>query len=238
MVEGHQCHRVAHAHRGLLMGHRFKAHSPNKRFVEGQPCVCLNVPTAAILFSFGCVLKLMLADWRWLQEGAGSRHSIICREIQCCCTMHMLHQLLKLESLHPPSCKHSLAVCGASFIGVAVTQSCQLCASAGAAAISGKTLSRIEVHGKQLFYFFGEGADTTVMQIHFGMSGAFRTMPVANPREARETTRLVLENTQEGLLAHLSAMTVQHGDLGGSFIIYLGHLFTWMYQCTCQGVCV
>ena len=75
-------------------------------------------------------------------------------------------------------------------------------------------LSRIEVHGKQLFYFFGDATEPVVMQIHFGMSGAFRTMPVGNPRETRETTRLVLENAEEGLLAHLSAMTVQHGDLG------------------------
>ena len=36
--------------------------------------------------------------------------------------------------------------------------------------IDGKVLARIEVHGKNLFYFFGEGADQVVMHIHFGMS--------------------------------------------------------------------
>ena len=36
MVEGHGCHRVAHAHRKLLLGKRFAATSPNKRFTEGQ----------------------------------------------------------------------------------------------------------------------------------------------------------------------------------------------------------
>jgi len=36
MVEGHGCHRVAHAHRKLLLGKRFVATSPNKRFTEGQ----------------------------------------------------------------------------------------------------------------------------------------------------------------------------------------------------------
>ena len=41
-------------------------------------------------------------------------------------------------------------------------------AAAGAKLINGKPLRRIEVHGKQLFYFFGEGADTTVLHIHFG----------------------------------------------------------------------
>ena len=35
MVEGHQCHRVAHAHRKLLLGLRFKASSPNGRLREG-----------------------------------------------------------------------------------------------------------------------------------------------------------------------------------------------------------
>ena len=37
-------------------------------------------------------------------------------------------------------------------------------ACAGAAAITGKPLARIEVHGKQLFYFFGEDPATQVLQ--------------------------------------------------------------------------
>jgi hypothetical protein len=42
MVEGHQCHRVGHAHRRLLVGKAFEATSPNGRFVEGeeQQVVC------------------------------------------------------------------------------------------------------------------------------------------------------------------------------------------------------
>lgn len=35
MVEGHGCHRVVAAHRRLLLGHVFKASSPNGRFTEG-----------------------------------------------------------------------------------------------------------------------------------------------------------------------------------------------------------
>jgi hypothetical protein len=35
MVEGHQCHRVAHAHRKVLLGQRFNAESPNGRFTDG-----------------------------------------------------------------------------------------------------------------------------------------------------------------------------------------------------------
>jgi len=36
MVEGPQCHRVAHAHRKALVGRAFKAVSPNQRFTEGR----------------------------------------------------------------------------------------------------------------------------------------------------------------------------------------------------------
>ncbi|KAI8465749.1 MAG: hypothetical protein J3K34DRAFT_435962, partial [Monoraphidium minutum] len=119
MVEGHQCHRVAHAHRRLLMGRSFKATSPNGRFADG------------------------------------------------------------------------------------------------ARAIDGKPLSRIEVHGKNLFYFFGEDQAPDVVHIHFGMSGAFRTMPLEqeSERPPRETTRLRLEAGGDALVAHLSAMTVAHGGL-------------------------
>jgi hypothetical protein len=54
-----------------------------------------------------------------------------------------------------------------------------------------------------------------VVHIHFGMSGAFRTMPLAAEaaRPPRETTRLRLEHAGAGLVAHLSAMTVAHGGL-------------------------
>lgn len=71
---------------------------------------------------------------------------------------------------------------------------------------------RIEVHGKNLFYFFGEGTQTVVVHIHFGMSGHFRTSPAPGP-ETTPTTRLRLTNDQLGVVAHLSAMTVQHGDM-------------------------
>ena len=84
---------------------------------------------------------------------------------------------------------------------------------AGAEAINGKVLSRIEVHGKNLFYFFGEGPEAAVMHIHFGMSGRFRVSPLPAP-EFTPTTRLQLLNEELGVAAHLSAMTVQHGDLG------------------------
>ena len=39
MVEGHQCHRVAAAHRKLLVGRAFKATSPNARFDAGAAAI-------------------------------------------------------------------------------------------------------------------------------------------------------------------------------------------------------
>ncbi|CAK0783892.1 hypothetical protein CVIRNUC_007092 [Coccomyxa viridis] len=116
MVEGHQCHRVGHAHRKQLMGQRFIAQSPNGRFTEG------------------------------------------------------------------------------------------------AQAINQQLLSRIEVHGKNLFYFFGEGDATVVLHIHFGMSGRFKTVVRGDTLpEPRETTRLVLIGDK--VVGQLSAMIVQHGGL-------------------------
>ena len=129
MVEGHQCHRVAAAHRKLMVGRAFKATSPNARF------------------------------------------------------------------------------------------------AAGAAAINGKRLAKIEVHGKNIFYFFARESPTKlpstaakavtgthdIVHVHFGMAGAFKTM--RRPGEApTPTTRLRLESSELDLVAHLSAMTVNHGD--------------------------
>ena len=83
----------------------------------------------------------------------------------------------------------------------------------GAQAINQQPLSRIEVHGKNLFYFFGEGEATVVLHIHFGMSGRFKTVVRGDTLpEPRETTRLVLIGDK--VVGQLSAMIVQHGGLG------------------------
>ena len=74
-------------------------------------------------------------------------------------------------------------------------------------------LRRIEVHGKNLFYFFGDDTSPQVVHIHFGMSGAFKTMALPGP-EPTETTRLKLVNEEHGIVAQLSAMTVILGDMG------------------------
>lgn len=129
MVEGHQCHRVAAAHRKLLVGHAFKASSPNGRFTEG------------------------------------------------------------------------------------------------AAAVHNQPLAKIEVHGKNLFYFFAKAPAASsakkvlqklpnmheIVHVHFGMAGAFKTFQPPGD-DPTATTRLRLENPKLNVIAHLSAMTVVHGD--------------------------
>lgn len=98
---------------------------------------------------------------------------------------------------------------------------------AGAKAIDQQPLNRIECHGKNLFYFFGEGDDTVVLHVHFGMSGAFRTLPRGDaPPETTPNTRLLL--TGERIVALLSAMIVQHGSMGESYI---------KHGCNCSSRC-
>ena len=88
--------------------------------------------------------------------------------------------------------------------------------TAGAAAINMCTLSRIEAIGKNLYYFFTGGKKgTSVVHIHFGMSGRFATFPAASAPATTPTTRLVLRDvgSDNGTVAHLSAMTCEIGDL-------------------------
>jgi len=78
------------------------------------------------------------------------------------------------------------------------------------------TLRKIEVIGKNLFYFFdapkSQADDNeTVVHIHFGMSGRFTFVDEADAPPPKETTRLELRG--HGLVGQLSAMTVQHGGL-------------------------
>ena len=85
----------------------------------------------------------------------------------------------------------------------------------GARAIHGKKLCRIEAIGKNLFYFFGggKGGVVHVVHIHFGMSGRFATFPAGGAPPVKATTRLVLRTEEGGgIVAHLSAMTVEMGD--------------------------
>ena len=85
----------------------------------------------------------------------------------------------------------------------------------GAKLINNRPLSRIEAIGKNLFYFWGNGKDAknaTVVHIHFGMSGQFKT---GSALEATPNTRLELIGSEGSapIMAHLSAMTCVHGDV-------------------------
>ncbi len=73
--------------------------------------------------------------------------------------------------------------------------------------------------------------------VHFGMSGRFGAVVGKPAPEVRPTTRLALVNKQEGLVAHLSAMTVLHGSLGALLALMYTHLcftFTLMGSRCCD----
>ena len=90
----------------------------------------------------------------------------------------------------------------------------------GAKAINGKLFYRIEAIGKNLFAFFGDEGkdhDIVVVHVHFGMAGNWAvydettTKKTTTPPEPTSTNRLRLECP--GIVADLSAMTVQHGGM-------------------------
>lgn len=82
--------------------------------------------------------------------------------------------------------------------------------SAGAKAIDGRSFSRVEAVGKNLFCFFATaGLPDVVVHVHFGMSGKWSIADAARAPEPKPTTRLQL--TGHGLVSQLSAMTVQEG---------------------------
>lgn len=60
MVEGHQCHRVGHAHRRLLLGKAFTATSPNGRFAEGVYLVTGSCCVAALPRLLGACMHACL----------------------------------------------------------------------------------------------------------------------------------------------------------------------------------
>jgi formamidopyrimidine-DNA glycosylase len=83
--------------------------------------------------------------------------------------------------------------------------------SEGANAINGKKFLRIEAVGKNLFAFFGEDSDPVVVHVHFGMAGNWAVYFDETPPEPTKTNRLRLEFP--GIIADLSAMTLQHGGM-------------------------
>lgn len=108
----------------------------------------------------------------------------------------------------------------------------------GAAAIDGRTLTRVEAIGKNLFHFWsaspagpaaGPAAEHAkepraglvvdepiVVHIHFGMSGQFRLAPLVSAPPAKPTTRLCLAEAGDGADAVCGLVTAQllvHGGL-------------------------
>jgi len=84
----------------------------------------------------------------------------------------------------------------------------------GAEAINGKVFSKIEAVGKNLFAFFENGNKTespVVVHVHFGMAGNWAVYINEDAPEPSKTNRLRLE--YPGIVADLSAMTVQHGGI-------------------------
>ena len=88
---------------------------------------------------------------------------------------------------------------------------------AALAKLNSRTFDAIEAVGKNLFCFFGGSpldscfADATVIHVHFGMSGRWGIFDAAAAPSPTSTTRLRFEGAN-GLVAHVSAMTVTVGD--------------------------
>ena len=85
----------------------------------------------------------------------------------------------------------------------------------GAALIDGKEFAGIEAVGKNLFAWFGNGADEVCVHVHFGMAGNWAVFDAADEPETTATTRLRLAG--HGVVSHLSAMTVAHGTRDGLY---------------------
>lgn len=185
-MEGHQCHRLAILHRAKLVGKAFKATSPNGRWGV------IRDPTGFLAHQLARPdpLTHSLAPSR-PRSRASSRFSDGARLISDRCVSDIAPARTPRPSHNDP-----------------LTHSPHDPAPRS-------TLRRIEVIGKNLFYFFDapkpQADNETVVHIHFGMSGRFTFVDEADAPPPKETTRLELRG--HGLVGQLSAMTVQHGGL-------------------------
>jgi formamidopyrimidine-DNA glycosylase len=116
-------------------------------------------------------------------------------------------KMVEGHSVHRVAALHRKRLVGKSFTAWSPNKRF----SEGAEAISGKKFSRIEAVGKNLFAFFGDDSDPVVMHVHFGMAGNWAVYFDETPPEPTPTNRLRLECP--GIIADLSAMTVQHGGM-------------------------
>lgn len=172
MVEGHQCHRLAHAHRRLLVGKRFEAVSPNGRFADGAAAIS------------GKVLSRIEVHGKNLFYFFGT-------PVTC----------LTPPSLITPTPAPLTPVRPVTPIKSSEAKASRTRQPPAKSAV--KPARLVETH---------EPLDPVVVHIHFGMSGAFRTVAMPGP-EPSPTCRLQLTHPQAGLVAQLSAMTVAMGGL-------------------------
>ena len=73
------------------------------------------------------------------------------------------------DGCHRIAAEHRKSLVGRKF--VAKSPNGKFKAGAQGIMKAGGVLSRIEVHGKNMFYFFGQGAKVVVVHIHFGLAG-------------------------------------------------------------------
>lgn len=112
------------------------------------------------------------------------------------------------HSVHRIAIQHTRRLCGRTYKASSPNGRF----ADGARLINGRSFSRIEAIGKNLFAFFAvSGQPDVVMHVHFGMSGRWSVEDAAKAAPAKETTRLQLEG--HGIVSSLSAMTVQHGGV-------------------------
>jgi len=139
-----------------------------------------------------------------------------------------LGKMVEGDGCHRVAAQHRRTLVGQRF----AAQSPNGRFKAGAAAImkAGGVLLRIEVHGKNMFYFFGEPSasisdpNIVVVHIHFGMAGAFAVYKGEEP-EVTSSTRLRLEGVGKSrVVAHLSAMTVEHGPPATMYLPFVAKL--------------
>lgn len=175
-----------------MVGRQICNHSTASRLCDSLPTSIISMVTASFCF----ILLLALQQGTTLSTALGRL------------------TMVEGHSVHRVASFHRKRLVGNAFTAWSPNGRFQ----EGAKAISGKVFSRIEAVGKNLFVFFGEGtADdsdddgTVVVHVHFGMAGNWAVYMNETAPEPTKTNRLRLE--YPGIVADLSAMTVQHGGM-------------------------
>ncbi|KAF6253547.1 hypothetical protein COO60DRAFT_1643042 [Scenedesmus sp. NREL 46B-D3] len=173
MVEGHQCHRVGHAHRRLLLGKAFEAASPNGRFAEGAAAI-----TGKALNRIEVHGKNLF--YFFAGSSSGSSGSAPGSNTAAAGT----------TPPPPPAAAGGPVVLSPEDEDPLAEACRQAAASADPAWLAAAAAAAALMRG------------TVVVHVHFGMSGAFRTSLLPGP-DPTPTTRLRLVHSPTQLVAHL-----------------------------------